>query len=119
MMFSVSLLVATGMAAPVFAADANVAGTWAMTVEVQGTPGTPTFTLTQTGNTVSGSYKGSMGEYPVTGTVTGNDVVLKYKGATQGVELEVTYSGTVEGDAMKGKIDFGGMAEGTFTGKKS
>lgn len=101
-----------------YAADANVTGTWSMTVEVQGTTGNPTFTLKQQGTEVSGTYKGSMGEAPVTGSVKGNEITLKYKGSTQGVELDVTYAGTVEGDTMKGKINFGGMAEGTFSGKK-
>lgn len=100
------------------AADANVSGTWNMTVDVQGTSGNPTFTLQQQGTEVSGTYKGSMGEFPVTGAVKGNEVTLKYKGNAQGFELDVTYTGVVEGDTMKGKIDFGGMAEGSFTGKK-
>jgi hypothetical protein len=34
------------------------------------------------------------------------------------MELVVTYAGTVEGDSMKGKVSYGDMGEGTFTGKK-
>jgi hypothetical protein len=118
-LLTISLLAACAVGvATVHAADANVTGTWNMTVEVQGTTGNPTFTLKQQGTEVSGTYKGSMGEAPVTGTVNGNEITLKYKGSTQGVELDVTYAGTVEGDTMKGKINFGGMAEGTFSGKK-
>ena len=30
----------------------------------------------------------------------------------------MTYTGTVEKDEMKGKVNFGDMGEGTFTGKK-
>jgi hypothetical protein len=58
--------------ATVHAADANVTGTWAMTVDIQGTTGNPTFTLKQQGAEVTGTYKGQMGESPVTGTVAGN-----------------------------------------------
>ena len=37
----------------------------------------------------------------------------------QGTSLTVTYSGTVEGnDAMKGSLDLGGQATGTFTAKR-
>jgi|HigsolmetaAR201D_1030396.scaffolds.fasta_scaffold05928_2 hypothetical protein len=102
-----------------FAADANVAGTWNMSVEMSMGSGNPTFELTQNGNQVTGTYKGQLGEAPVTGTVKGNEVELKYTLSAQGMELTVTYSGTVEGDTIKGKVSYGDMGEGTFTGKKA
>ena len=104
---------------PALAADANVTGTWNMTVETQAGPGNPTFTLTQKGSDVTGNYKGTLGEAPVKGTVKGNAVELKYTINAQGMELTVTYSGTVEGNTMKGKVSLGELGEGTFTGKKA
>jgi hypothetical protein len=106
------------LAVPALAADANVTGTWNMTVETQAGPGNPVFTLTQKGSDVTGNYKGQLGEAPVKGTVKGNAVELKYTINAQGMELTVTYSGTVEGDTMKGKVSLGELGEGTFTGKK-
>jgi len=103
----------------VVAADANVAGVWTMTVETSQGSGTPTFNLKQDGKAITGSYKGSLGEAPVTGTIDGNAITLKYNIATQGVELTVTYSGTVDGATMKGKVVLGEFGEGTFSGKKS
>ena len=36
-----------------------------------------------------------------------------------GDKITIKYSGTLEGDgAMKGTIDFGGQAKGTFSAKK-
>ncbi|HEY8537242.1 MAG TPA: hypothetical protein VIL28_00145 [Steroidobacteraceae bacterium] len=102
-----------------FAADANIAGTWTMAVEMSMGSGNPTFVLNQNGNEVTGTYKGQLGEAPVTGTVKGNQVELKYTLNAQGMELTVTYSGTVDGDTMKGKVSYGDMGEGTFTGKKN
>lgn len=100
------------------AADANVTGEWTMTVETQAGSGTPTFSLKQEGTNVTGSYKGQLGEAPVTGTVSGNEVTLKYNVEGQGQSMTVTYTGTVDGNTMKGKVVLGDFGDGTFTGKK-
>lgn len=103
----------------VMAADANVTGEWTMTVETPQGSGSPTFNLKQQGTTVSGTYKGQLGEAPVKGTVAGNQVTLNYQVTTQGFDLDVTYSGTVDGNTMAGKVKLGELGEGTFTGKRS
>lgn len=113
-----SVVAMGALSVPALAADANVTGTWTMNVEMSAGSGSPTFVLTQKGADLTGTYKGQLGEAPVTGTVKGNAVEMKYTLSAQGMELVVTYSGTVEGDTMKGKVSYGDMGEGTFTGKK-
>lgn len=107
------------LATSAIAADANVTGEWDMTVESQAGVGTPHFSLKQDGNKVTGTYKGMLGESPVSGTVKGNDISLSFDVNTQGMELHVSYSGTVDGATMKGTVKLGDLGEGTFTGKKS
>jgi opacity protein-like surface antigen len=102
-----------------FAADANVAGEWDMTVESQAGTGTPHFSLKQDGGKLTGTYKGMLGEAPVTGTVKGNDVTISFQVNAQGMDLAVSYAGTVDGATMKGTVKLGDMGEGTFTGKKA
>jgi hypothetical protein len=79
------------------AAFADVSGTWLMSVETQAGSGSPTFTLTQKGDQVTGTYKGQLGEAPVTGSVKGNVITLTYKINAQGQDLEVVYTGTLDG----------------------
>jgi hypothetical protein len=105
--------------APAGAWAADVTGDWTMWVETQVGTGSPSFRLEQEGEVVSGTYKGQLGEAPVTGTVKGNDIVLSIKVNAQGTELVVTYTGTVDGSTMKGKVVLGDLGEGTFSGKKS
>jgi hypothetical protein len=101
------------------AAFADVSGTWVMTVETSAGSGTPTFTLVQKGDQVTGSYKGQFGEAPVTGTVKGNSITLTYKVSAQGQDLDVVYTGTLDGDKITdGKVKLGSFGDGTFTGKK-
>ena len=101
-----------------YAADANVTGNWKMAVETQAGSGEATFVLAQNGEAITGSYKGALGEAPVTGTLKENNVTLNFAASGMGQEMKVQYTGTLEGDTMKGKVNMGQMGEGTFTGKK-
>ena len=116
--FVISLAAVGAFSMSAMAADANVTGTWNMTVESPMGTGNPVFTLTQKGADVTGTYKGQLGEAPVKGTMKGNALELKYNINAQGTDLTITYAGTVEGDTIKGKVSYGDMGEGTFTGKK-
>jgi hypothetical protein len=93
----------------------NVTGKWSMVVETSQGSGTPTFTLKQDGNKLTGTYSGFFGEAPVTGTVKGNDVEIKY---TMRGSLTI-YKGKVDGNKIVGTVDIGGgQATGTFDGMK-
>jgi hypothetical protein len=100
------------------AADANVTGEWDLTVESPAGTGTPHFSLKQDGASISGTYKGALGEAPVTGSVKGNAVVIQFRVEAQGMEMDVIYKGTVDGAAMSGTVTLGDFGEGKFTGKK-
>lgn len=104
---------------PSWAADpTNVAGTWNITVESPNGTGTPTVVLKQDGETLTGTYKGRYGESPVKGTIKGNEIKFSTTISPQGQDLEITYSGTVDGSTMKGKASFGSFGEGSFSAKK-
>jgi hypothetical protein len=98
---------------------ASAAGTWQLEVETGQGTGTPSFTFKQDGETLSGQYKGLFGEAPVTGTLKGTDITFSVKVSAQGQALTITYSGTLEGDTMKGKATFGDAGGATFTGKRT
>ena len=119
---AVTFFAATAALVPFLAvaADApDVTGTWTMTVETSMGSGNPTFTLAQKGEDITGNYKGRFGEAPVTGTIKGNQVTLTFTVSAQGQEMKTDYVGTVEGDAMAGKVVFGGFGEGTFKGTRA
>ena len=101
------------------AADpANVNGVWDITVETPNGTGTPTVTFKQDGENLTGTYKGRFGESSVKGTIKGNDIKFTTTISPQGQDLVIEYTGTVDGNTMKGKAKFGEMGEGNFTGKK-
>ena len=92
---------------------ADVSGTWNANVETDAGSGTPVFVLKQSGEKLSGAYAGTLGEAKVSGSVKGEDVVIEFE--VQG--MKVLYTGKLDGagQTMKGKVDLGGMASGTFT----
>jgi hypothetical protein len=98
---------------------ADVAGRWAITVETAGGSGSPTLTLTQSGETLNGIYLSEVfGEQKVTGTIKGNAITFGFNATIEGTAVKVTYTGTVESTTMKGKVSIGELGEGTFTAKK-
>jgi len=99
-------------------ASADVSGTWSLSVEITGVGGgTPTVTMAQDaqGN-ITGSYTGQLGSAaPITGKAAGHEFEFTMTGEMG----SVTYKGALQEDGtVKGTLDLGGMASGTFTGKK-
>ena len=77
--------------------------------------GSPTFDLKQAPDaSITGTYKGRLGEAAVKGIVKGNIVHMEFTISGNVIE----YDGTVDGDAMKGKAKFSDQGEGTFAGTR-
>ena len=103
-------------------ADAKVdlSGKWLFNVTTDAGTGTPTVTFKQQGDSLTGHYSSqALGEAELKGTVKERKINFSFRVELQGTALTVTYAGVVEGnDAMKGTIDIGGAATGTFSAKR-
>ena len=99
---------------------ADITGTWNADVQTDAGNGNPTFVLKQSGDEITGHYSGALGEADVKGTVKGEDKVeLRFKASAGGDDVEVVYSGTLDGDKkMKGTVRLGSLASGTFTAER-
>jgi hypothetical protein len=102
------------------AAKINVTGKWLFQVDTSAGSGTPTVTLKQDDETLTGHYSSTnLGEAELTGTVKAGAIQFSFIADVQGMKIDVAYSGTVESnDAMKGTVTIGGVGQGTFTGKR-
>ena len=102
-----------------FALAADVTGRWRFQVQTDVGSGSPSFVLKQDGEKLSGTYSGQLGEAPVTGTVKGDDIEMSFEASPTGEKMVVTYTGRLDGSKkMKGSVDIGGLAKGTFTAEK-
>ena len=109
-------------ASKVLAADepAKVAGAWEVKSESRSDPMTQTMTITQDGGSIKGTLTGRRGEAPLEGTVTGNKLSFTVKRETQsGDTLVMEYTGTVEGDSIKGKVHSERFGDREFTAKRT
>jgi hypothetical protein len=117
LLFWAALLSGCLLASPT-SAPSDVTGTWIFQVETDAGSGSPTFTFKQDGENLTGTYKGLFGEAAVAGTVKDSAISFSFKVNSQGIEGVMTYTGTVEGDTMKGKVTLSEIGEGTFTAKR-
>ena len=110
--------------------DANVAGTWSLTMAPAegggggqggggGAPMPQTLTLMQDGTKVTGTLAGGRGgDVPVTGSVSGNTFSFSVmRQGRDGNAMTFNYSAMVTGDTMSGKMS-GGRGDREFTAKK-
>jgi hypothetical protein len=80
---------------------------------------TPTVLFKQDGPSLTGTYTSTQyGQFPLKGTVTGDKIDFSFTMSIEGNALDVHFAGTADKDGLKGTVNYGGVGEGTFTGKK-
>ena len=110
---SAALMAVFVLAGPA-AAQANVAGTWAITIQGPEGPGEATATLEQDGSTFSGtiSVDQAEGASISNGTVVEDVISFELVVSVQGMEIALQVEGQVDGDMIEGEMfvpDFGGF----------
>jgi hypothetical protein len=98
-------------------AQTDVTGAWELTINGPQGSITADASLKQTGDKLTGTFSSPQGEVEVAGTVTGNALRIQFNVATQQGPLDIIMTADIDGDSMKGVIDFS-MGTADFTGKK-
>ncbi len=111
---AVVLLVVPSPAALQEEEPTDVTGTWHFVVALDIGGGEPTIAFEQNGETLTGVYTGLFGTVDVTGTVSGDQIEFRFGSA----RADVVYVGTIEGDAMQGTCDYGGLGQGTWEAER-
>lgn len=95
---------------------ADISGKWTFNVVLDAGSGSPTFEFKQTGEKLTGTYHGTLGDAPLNGTVKGNQVEF----TIQSDQGQAKYSGTLDGATkIKGTVDYGQLGTGKFDGTKN
>jgi hypothetical protein len=97
----------------------NVTGDWEVTINSPQGARTGQLSLKQEGEKLTGMLKNQRGEVPLEGAVTGKEIKIKYTVKFQDQDFVITMTGNVDGDAMKGDADFGGLAQGDWNAKRA
>ncbi len=116
---AVLVLIATPIVAAA-AETADVGGTWEVTWDAQQGPQSATFTFTQDGEKLSGTYT-DPGENtsPVTGEVKGHAIEFAVDVESDEGVFTLTFRGTVRGDSMEGTMTAGGEDVFKWSGTKT
>jgi hypothetical protein len=113
----VAVIVMVGVTA--FAAPANVAGHWSVSLELGSIVGHPTLDLKQDGEKLTGTYRGRYGASPLEGAVKANQLGFTVTMTAEGQETSGYFSGTVDGDRMSGSVEFEGAGDGTWSATRT
>ncbi|MFN0110704.1 MAG: hypothetical protein ACKVZH_17740 [Blastocatellia bacterium] len=113
---ALSVFVFTFLAAVTVAAQSPAAGDWAVAMNTPGGVRNFTASLKIDGETLTGEIKEN--KTPLKGTAKGNDVQFGYVVNYNGNDLAITMTGKITGDAIKGTVSFGGMAEDEWSAKR-
>ena len=113
----VALVVAL-LAAGAFAQSTDVTGDWEVTINSPQGVRQIKASFQQTAEKLKGVFRSERGQLGFDGTVTGKEIKFSYTIQFQGGDLPITMTGEVDGDAIKGTADFGGLAQGEWTAKR-
>jgi hypothetical protein len=107
-------------ATPAGEGAATAAGAWTTTVALDNQSHAITLTLRQEGERLSGSMQGDLGTAELTNGSIGADGALRFTAPItlkEGTE-EATFTGTLEGNAIRGRVTIVGHEPGTFNGTR-
>jgi len=110
---------AGGGAARTGGETAQLAGTWAVVTNGPQGSNEATMTITQNGETLSGSMATEFGTFPISdGQVTGANVSWTLNLTMGGETTPVVFTGTAEGARITGRAVLGGRDSMTFTAER-
>ena len=118
---AIAFLMVCGIVGLIAQQTANISGEWEMKSQTpRGDERTSTIKFEQDGENLKFTTQGFRGdEVTGTGTIKGNDIEWTIvRTRPDGQEFKITYKGTVDGDTMKGTVEFGPMGSSEWTAKK-
>ncbi|MDP6607227.1 MAG: hypothetical protein QF664_13380 [Dehalococcoidia bacterium] len=96
----------------------SVEGSWAL--KISSPMGEQPATLELKGSdSLTGSMNASVGNSELTGSLDGDAIEFKGEMDSQMGKIELTFTGTVDGDEMSGSAQFGSFGSGGWTATRS
>ena len=102
------------------AAQTDLSGMWTLTIQSDQGDQPLLITITQDGSDLTATGDGGeIGEVEMKGTIDGSEVMFEWDLYIEGMELAITFTGTIAEDGtISGTADFGGFGEGGWTAKR-
>jgi hypothetical protein len=114
-----ALVCALILSVSAMAQSPNITGDWDMTINSPQGAVQVKASFKQEGEKLTGAMKREGAGLPLEGAVKGKEIVFKYTVKFQDQDFVITLTGIVDGDAIKGDADFGGLAQGDWNAKRA
>ncbi len=100
--------------------DVNVTGKWDLTISSQRGERTSATQFKQDGEALTVIMQGRDGqEREAKGSVKGTAIEWSSTRETPRGDITITFTGTIDGDAMKGAVEFGTFGSGDWSAKRT
>jgi imidazolonepropionase-like amidohydrolase len=98
----------------------NLSGIWDLTITTPEGVRTATFSLTQSGGELAGTFASpELGSYTLaSGSISGSGFTIQVTIVIQGAAVNATFTGTAGGDSMDGTVSLAGLGTVPFTGTR-
>jgi uncharacterized protein with FMN-binding domain len=114
----IALALVVAVSTVLLAEPANVAGKWNAAMQLESITGHPVLTFKQDGEKLTGTYEGHYGAFDLKGTVKDKKIEFTVTMLAEGSQTQGYFAGTVEGDSIRGTVEFEGAGEGTWTAER-
>jgi hypothetical protein len=115
---TLALLLCLLLAPGVFA-QADMSGEWSVNFSTPQGPQEMTMYISQEGTRLSGHFTSENGEFPLKGTMKDKGFTITWMFPDTGRMLEITFTGTIDGDNLSGSADFGKYGASQLSGMRT
>jgi hypothetical protein len=102
-----------------WALQPSLTGEWALEFTTPRGHAEYTMYLMQEGPRVTGHLTSEYGEHQLRVTINGDEVRISWSETENGRTFDITLTGTVKNDSMKGMAKLGSVGEGPFTAERT
>jgi hypothetical protein len=99
--------------------SSSAAGDWDVALNTPGGVRNLKVTFKIAGEKLTGSIKGERGDLPIEGSVKGKEIKFSYTIKYMDNDLLITMTGNLEGETIKGAVDFNGFAQDEWSAKRA
>jgi len=95
-------------------AAADLSGHWDVETKFYASAVKQSFMIEQKGNTLRGTYTGSIGSRELTGTISGQDILIRSTYGVDGARVHSFFTGKISGEVMEGELSVGEYGQATW-----
>src|SRR5215468_1973514 len=99
--------------------SSDVAGTWNVSMDSPNGPVALRVVIKFDGDKMTAVIAGPNGDTPMRGKLEGKTITLGFNAPPEFNSIEITLTGTIEGNSMKGTVDYSGVSQSEWSATRA